>query len=76
MHNNAALRFNVLVSSLRCRLNVSLCFSPLQEGLVAFEASGNGKLRSQFVRALMSISGVLLGTLGIAAALRFVSRRL
>ncbi|VDN34655.1 unnamed protein product [Dibothriocephalus latus] len=47
-----------------------------QEGLVAFEAGADDTLQSQFVRALVSIGGVILGTLGIAAALRFVTRRL
>ncbi|BHF83377.1 hypothetical protein SprV_0902651900 [Sparganum proliferum] len=46
------------------------------EGLVAFEAGADDNLQSQFLRALVSIGGVILGTLGIAAALRFVTRRL
>uniref|UniRef100_A0A5K3F294 BCL domain-containing protein n=2 Tax=Mesocestoides corti TaxID=53468 RepID=A0A5K3F294_MESCO len=45
------------------------------EGLIAFAASPEESLKSQFATILVGISAILLGPLGLAAALRFFLRR-
>ncbi|VDD78178.1 unnamed protein product [Mesocestoides corti] len=47
----------------------------MMEGLIAFDASPEESLKSQFATILMGISAILLGPLGLAAALRFFLRR-